>query len=88
MRADGHQGGRAQAAHVDAAIAAYRKAIAQNPNDLEPRWKLLRAIRFKGAYVAATDQAKKPIYAEGKKAGEEALALVKREPRAPGVAEV
>src|SRR5882724_2729297 len=88
MRAEGHQGGRAQAAHVDAAIAAYRKAIAQNPNDLEPRWKLLRAIRFKGAYVAATDQAKKPIYAEGKKAGEEALALVKREPRAPGVAEV
>jgi tetratricopeptide (TPR) repeat protein len=78
MRAEGHQGGRAQAAHVDAAIAAYRKAIAQNPNDLEARWKLLRAIRFKGAYVAATNDAKKPIYNEGKKAGEEALAAVAR----------
>ena len=77
MRAEGHQGGHAQAAQVDAAIAAYRKAIAQNPNDLEARWKLLRAIRFKGAYVAPTNQAKKPIYDEGKKAGQEALALVR-----------
>src|SRR5689334_5164191 len=77
LRAEGHQGGRAQAAQVDAAIAAYRKAIAQNPNDLEARWKLLRAIRFKGAYVAATNEAKKPVYDEGKKAGEEALAAAR-----------
>jgi tetratricopeptide (TPR) repeat protein len=87
MRAEGQQGGRAQAGHIDAAIAAYRKAIAQNPNDLEPRWKLLRAIRFKGAYVAATPEAKKAVYAEGKKAGEEALAVVARHP-GPGVAAV
>jgi tetratricopeptide (TPR) repeat protein len=88
LRAEGHQGGRAQAARVDGAIAAYQKAIAQNPNDLEPRWKLLRAIRFKGAYVAATNEAKKPIYALGKKAGDEALAVVARQPSAPGAAEV
>jgi tetratricopeptide (TPR) repeat protein len=89
MRAEGHQGGRAQAIHIDAAIAAYQKAITQNPNDLEARWKLLRAIRFKGAYVAATNEAKKPIYAQGKKAGTEALAVVARVPRTtPGIAEV
>jgi len=88
-RAEGHQGGRAQATHIDAAIAAYQRAIAQNPNDLEARWKLLRAIRFKGAYVAATNDAKKLVYAEGKKAGEAALAVAKRlDKRAPGVAEV
>lgn len=87
MRAEGHQGGRAQAAHIDAAIAAYQKAVAQNPNDLEPRWKLMRAIRFKGAYVAATNEAKKPIYTLGKKAGEEALAVVARH-QGPGTAEV
>jgi tetratricopeptide (TPR) repeat protein len=89
MRAEGHVGGRAQAAQVDAAIAAYQKAIVQSPNDLEARWKLLRAIRFKGAYVAATNDAKKPIYAQGKKAGEEAIALAARaKPGAPGVAEI
>src|SRR5438876_10598933 len=89
LRAEGHQGGRAKAPHVDAAIAAYQKAIAQNPNDLEARWKLLRAIRFKGAYVAANDEAKKAIYALGKKAGEEAVAMVARhDPHSPEVAAV
>ena len=88
-RAEGHQVGRAQAAQIDAAIAAYQRAAAQSPNDLEARWKLLRAIRFKGAYVAATNEAKKPIYATGKKAGEEALAVAKRVDRkTPGVAEI
>ena len=72
-RATGHQGGRASATEVDAAIAAYQRAIAQYPNDLEPRWKLLRAIRFKGAYVASTNADKKTIYGMGKKAGEEAV---------------
>ena len=84
-RAEGHQGGRAQAGHIDAAIAAYQKAVAQNANDLESRWKLLRAIRFKGAYVATTNEAKKPVYALGKKAGEEAIAVVDKLLAAKGV---
>jgi tetratricopeptide (TPR) repeat protein len=75
-RAEGHQSGRANATRIDAAIAAYEKAVAQDPNDLEARWKLLRALRFKGAYVAPTNDAKKQIYSQAKKAGEETLALV------------
>ena len=59
LRAEGHQSGHAKAAHVDAAIAAYQRAVAQNPNDLEARWKLLRTIRFKGAYVASSSDEKK-----------------------------
>jgi len=78
QRAEGHQGGRALAAHADAAIAAYQKAVAQDPNDLEPRWKLLRAIRFKGAYVAQSTDEKKQVYALAKKSGDEAVALVDR----------
>src|SRR5260370_18951177 len=77
-RAEGHQSGHAKATHVDSAIAAYQRAIAQNPNDLEARWKLLRALRFKGAYVAASTDDKKQIYSTGKKAGEETLAVVDR----------
>jgi hypothetical protein len=77
-RAEGHQSGRATAAHADAAIAAYSKAVAQDPNDLEARWKLLRALRFKGAYVAATKDEKKQVYSNAKKAGEDAIALVDR----------
>ena len=85
LRAEGHQGGRAKAAHVEAAIAAYQRAIAQNPNDLEARWKLLRTLRFKGQYVAASNAEKKQIYAGAKSEGESALALVDKQLVAKGV---
>jgi tetratricopeptide (TPR) repeat protein len=75
-RAEGHVGGHAKAAQIDAAIAAYQRAISANGRDLEARWKLLRAYRFKGAYVAANNDEKKKVYSEAKKAGEEALALL------------
>jgi tetratricopeptide (TPR) repeat protein len=87
-RATGHQGGRAAVTDVDAAITAYQRAIAQYPNDLEPRWKLLRAIRFKGAYVASTNADKKTIYDMGKRAGEEAVAIIDRQLAAKGLRSV
>ena len=88
LRAEGHQGGRAKAAHIDAAIAAYQRAIAQNGNDLEARWKLLRAIRFKGTYVAATGEEKKTVFALGKRLGGDALAVVERQLAAKGIPSV
>jgi tetratricopeptide (TPR) repeat protein len=87
-RAEGHVGGRAKAAHIDAAIAAYQRAAAANPKDLEARWKLLRAYRFKGAYVAASNDEKKNVYAAAKKAGEGALALVDGLLKAKGITSV
>jgi hypothetical protein len=88
LRGEGQQNGRARATHVDSAIAAYRNAAAQNANDLESRWKLLRAYRFKGAYVAASNDEKKKVYGEAKKAGEEILALVDRRLREKGIKSV
>jgi len=73
MRAEGAQGGRARPEHVDAAIAAYARGT-----DLESQWKLLRAYRFKGAYVAATTDDKKKVYGAAKVAGEKALATVNK----------
>lgn len=87
-RAEGHQAGKARPVHVDAAIAAYQKAIAQNPNDLEARWKLLRALRFKGMYVASSADEKKAIYNQGKSAGKETMALLDRQLAGHGVKSV
>jgi tetratricopeptide (TPR) repeat protein len=84
-RAEGHVGGRAKAAPIDAAIAAYQKTVAQDPNNLDARWKLLRAIRFKGAYVASTVDEKKNVYGGAKSAGESALAVINRLLSAKGV---
>jgi tetratricopeptide (TPR) repeat protein len=84
-RAEGHQGGRAKAAQIDAAIAAYRKAVAQEPSNLDARGKLLRAVRFKGAYVASTNDQKKVIYEIAKNDGNAAMAVVNRQLAAKGV---
>ncbi len=88
QRAEGQVAGHAKPAHVDAAIAAYQKAIAANPNDLDARWKLLRAYRFKGQYVATSSDDKKKIYEVGKKAGQDALGVVGRALAGKGVASI
>jgi len=85
MRAEGAQGTHAQAQQIDAAIAAFQRAIAQNANDVEAHWKLLRAYRFKGALVATNSEEKKKIYGTAKSAGEKAIALVNRSLAAKGV---
>lgn len=84
-RAEGAQGARAVATHVDAAIAAYQRALAQTPNDLETHGKLLRAYRYKGAYVATYNEQKKQIYGAAKKAGDAALAVIDRTLVAKGI---
>lgn len=78
-RAEGAQGRYASAAQIDAAIAAYQRAIAANANDIDAQWKLLRAYRYKGAYVARTSEDKKKIYGVAKTAGEAALKAVERQ---------
>lgn len=75
-RAENARGGRAQAAPIDAAIAAYERAIAAAPSSLEPRWKLMRALRFKGAYVAVSAEEKKAIYGRAKTVGDQALGVL------------
>jgi hypothetical protein len=77
-RAEGAQGSHAAATHIDAAIAAYQHAVAANPSDLETHGKLLRAYRYKGAYVATSNEQKKQIYGTAKKAGDTALAAIDR----------
>ncbi len=77
-RAQGATGARAKADNIDAAIAAYQRALAANPNDLEAHARLLRAYRFKGAFVASTVEQKKQIYAIAKTAGGKALAAANK----------
>jgi tetratricopeptide (TPR) repeat protein len=85
QRAEGHVGGHAKPAHIDAAIAAYGRAVAQSPNDLEAHWKLLRAYRFKGVYTTSSEDEKKKIFGDAKSAGEKALAVLDKSIVAKGV---
>jgi hypothetical protein len=79
QRAEGASGAVASPAPVEAVLAACRRAIADNPDTLEARWRLMRALYFQGEYATAGNEAKKKVFDEGRKVGEEALALVRKE---------
>lgn len=87
-RGEGAQGDRARTTMIDQAIAAYQRAAQTDPNDLEARWKLMRALRYKGAYAATDPNARKQIFGEAKKVGDQAMAILDRQLAAKGVSSV
>ena len=74
---DAHWAARHEgASRIDAAITAYQRAVTQSPNDIVAHARLLRAYRFKGAYIARTADAKKQIYGVAKGAGKKAIGVL------------
>jgi tetratricopeptide (TPR) repeat protein len=69
-RADGHQGGRALPGPVDEAIAAYERAVKEQPERLEGTWKLLRALHFEGDFTTGSNDARQKAFARGKEVAE------------------
>ena len=84
-RSEGARGPDAKPLHIDAAIEAYRNAIDADPGNLEARWKLMRAFRFKASYTGKVKEQKQEIYDQAKKAGEEGVAILERLLRNKGV---
>jgi hypothetical protein len=85
LRAEGSQGAKASPARIDAAIAAYRAAIAADPTSLEARWKLARALRFKGAYTVADVESKKTIFGQARAVTEESMTMIEKALKTQGV---
>lgn len=85
LRADGSQGAKALPARIDAAIAAYRAAIAADPSSLEAHWKLARALRFKGSYTVSDIETKKTIFMQARSITEQALKLLEKTLQARGI---
>ncbi len=69
-RADGRQGARAIPGPVDEAIAAYERAVKEQPERLEGTWKLLRALHFKGDFTTGSNDARQKAFARGKEVAE------------------
>jgi tetratricopeptide (TPR) repeat protein len=64
---------------LDQAVNAYRQALDLEPDSPAPRWRLMRALFFKGEYLTEDQSEKKKIFDEGKAVGEEALRLIRAE---------
>src|SRR5262245_19434565 len=82
QRAEQANGAAADPARIDAALAAYRRALAVEPDDLEAAWKLLRALFFRASFCAGADAERKPFVDEGRTLGQQAVDRVERQARA------
>ena len=78
LRAEGSTGGRALSGPIDLAIDACRAALAVEPDSLEVRWRLMRALYFKGEHTANDAAAKRTVFDGGRTVAEQALAILRR----------
>jgi tetratricopeptide (TPR) repeat protein len=76
-RAEGAAGGAAAEKAVVPAVAAGRNAVVANPGSLPARWRLMRSLYFQGEHATAGDAAKRDVFEEGKRLGEETLERIR-----------
>ena len=78
-RAEGSSSGHALSAPIDLTIDACRAALAAEPESLELRWRLMRAIYFKGEHTTDDPAAKRSVFDDGRAVAEQALSILRRE---------
>jgi hypothetical protein len=74
-RQEGRVGARAAAGPINQAIAGYEEA-ARDPDFVEPRWKLARALYFKGIYTGLDEDSKKAVFQKAKRVSDDAIAIL------------
>lgn len=72
-RAEGHQGDRAALGPIDQTVAAYERALKEQPDRLEVYWKLLRALHYKGDFAVQSKDGKQQVFGRGREVVEAAL---------------
>jgi uncharacterized protein YbjT (DUF2867 family)/tetratricopeptide (TPR) repeat protein len=75
-RAEGHVNAVARPEPVRAAIEAYERAIAADPRNLEPYWKLLRALWFSADFASADEAQERRTYEQAQAVSEKAFAVL------------
>lgn len=77
-RADGRHGDVADPKEIDAALEAYSASIQKDRNDIDARWKYLRATYFKAEYTGLSGPQKAALYERAMPIAEEATVLERR----------
>ncbi|MDH3687446.1 MAG: hypothetical protein OEP95_14535, partial [Myxococcales bacterium] len=73
-RARGEQDGRPESKEIRTAIRAYESALAERPESLEARWKLLRALHFAGDFVPSSEEREREVLDRARAVSEGGLA--------------
>ena len=85
-RQDGRVGSLADRAPITAAVRAYETA-SEAADSVEARWKLARALVFRGAYTDLDPAARQAAFDRARRAGDEAVGIIERRAKARGSAE-
>ncbi len=76
-RQEGRVGPKAGAGPINQAILAYEEA-ARDPDYVEARWKLVRALYFKGAYTGLDPESRKAVFQKARRVAEEAIGILQK----------
>ncbi|MGE5276214.1 MAG: hypothetical protein ACM3SU_04405 [Acidobacteriota bacterium] len=76
-RQEGRAGPVASPRPISEAIAAYQTA-AEAPDNLEARWKLLRAYAFKGVYTGLDAESRLAVFLRARRVADDAIGMLAR----------
>ncbi len=76
-RQEGRVGAVASPRPISEAIAAYQTA-AEAPDNIEARWKLLRAFYFKGVYTGLDLESRKAVFSRARAVSDSAMVILAR----------
>jgi tetratricopeptide (TPR) repeat protein len=76
-RQEGRNGAIASVGPINQAIANYDEA-ARAPDQVEARWKLARALYFKGVYTGLDEDSRRAVFDKANRASEEAIAILNK----------
>jgi hypothetical protein len=76
-RAEDRSGAQASSRRISEAVARYEEA-SKDPDAVEPRWKLARALFFEAKFTGLDREAQRALLEKARRAGEEAVAILGR----------
>ena len=76
-RQEGRAGAKASPGPINRAIASYDQAT-RDPDFTEARWKLLRALYFKGVYTGLDEDSRKAVFQKARRIAEETVGILER----------
>jgi hypothetical protein len=83
-RQEGRSGDKASPLPINRAISAYDEAT-RDPDFVEARWKLARALYFKGAYTGLDADSRRAVFVNARRAAEEAIGILDKSLEQKGV---
>jgi len=80
-RDEGASGARADPSPIERALAEYRRALALDPDSIEARCRLLRAIFFRATFCGAPEDEQRRLFDEARRIADEGIRRIEKSRR-------